>query len=126
MFLFDSMPRTDEVEFLQRLGFTPLNTLGVLSRADGFGRGVLGNRDPLGHAAEHANVLARRLAGQVGTVVPVAGLLAQTSHTGAFTDADARALAALDHWPRWRCRSARHGSGRRCRCHATRCGDCWS
>ncbi|WP_064255598.1 GTPase [Rhodococcus sp. D-6] len=96
VFLFDSMPRTDEVEFLQRLGFTPLNTLGVLSRADGFGRGVLGNRDPLGHAAEHANVLARRLAGQVGTVVPVAGLLAQTSHTGAFTDADARALAALD------------------------------
>ncbi|MBM7458912.1 GTPase [Rhodococcus coprophilus] len=96
VFLFDSMPRTDEVDFLQRLGFTPLNTLGVLSRADGFGRGVLGRRDPLGHAAEHAGVLARRLSGTVGTVVPVAGLLAQTAHTGAFTDADARALAALD------------------------------
>jgi len=95
VFLFDSMPRTDEVEFLQRLGFTPLNTLGVLSRADSFGRGVLGGRDPLTHAADHATVLAPRLSGHVGAVVPVAGLLAQTAHTGAFTDADARALAAL-------------------------------
>lgn len=95
VFLFDSMPRRDEIDFLHRMGFTPLNTLGVLSRADGFGRGVLGRRDPIGHAGEHAAVLAERLRDVVGSVVPVAGLLAQTAHTGAFTDRDARALAAL-------------------------------
>ena len=95
VFLFDSMPRADEISFLQRLGFTPLNTLGVLSRADGFGRGVLGRRDPIGHAVEHAGVLSRRLADVVGAVIPVAGLLAQTAHTGAFTENDARDLAAL-------------------------------
>jgi len=95
VFLFDSMPRSDEIDFLHRVGFTPLNTLGVLSRADGFGRGVLGRRDPIGHATQHAAVLAERLRDVVGSVVPVAGLLAQTAHTGAFTERDARALAAL-------------------------------
>ena len=32
VFLFDSAPRADEISFLKQLGFTPLNTLGVLSR----------------------------------------------------------------------------------------------
>lgn len=95
VFLFDSTPRADEVEFLRQLGFTPLTTLGVLSRADGFGEGALGDRDPLDHAAEHAVTLARRLRGTVMTVLPIAGLLAETSHTGALTEADARALADL-------------------------------
>lgn len=95
VFLFDSTPRADEVDFLRQLGFTPLTTLGVLSRADGFGEGALGARDPLAHAAEHANVLADRLRGTVMTVLPIAGLLAETSHTGALTETDARALAAL-------------------------------
>ncbi|MFC9790200.1 GTPase [Rhodococcus sp. NPDC127528] len=95
VFLFDSTPRADEVDFLRQLGFTPLTTLGVLSRADGFGEGALGNRDPLEHAAEHAVTLAQRLRGTVMTVLPIAGLLAETSHTGALTEADARALADL-------------------------------
>ncbi|MGW6695078.1 GTPase [Rhodococcus sp. NPDC054953] len=95
VFLFDSTPRADEVEFLSQLGFTPLTTLGVLSRADGFGEGALGVRDPLEHAAVHAVKLADQLRGSVMTVLPIAGLLSETSHTGALTEADARALAAL-------------------------------
>lgn len=97
VFLFDSTPRVDEVEFLARLPFTPLNTLGVLSRSDGFGEGALGRIDPLRHAEHHARTLAQRLSDTVATVVPISGLLAQTSHTGALTEADAAALAALRH-----------------------------
>lgn len=96
VFLFDSTPRADEIAFLTQLGFTPLTTLGVLSRADGFGEGALGARDPLEHATEHAATLARQLADTVMTVLPIAGLLAETSHTGALTENDARALSALD------------------------------
>lgn len=95
VFLFDSTPRADEVAFLKQLGFTPLNTLGVLSRADGFGEGALGRRDPLEHAAAHARTLANQLADTVATVIPISGLMAQTSRTGALTEADAAALHAL-------------------------------
>jgi GTPase Era involved in 16S rRNA processing len=95
VFLFDSTPRTDEVEFLKQLGFTPLNTLGVLSRADGFGEGALGQRDPLQHAAAHAGVLARQLADTVATVIPISGLMAQTSRTGSLTETDAHTLTTL-------------------------------
>ncbi|HEY9312658.1 GTPase [Williamsia sp.] len=95
VFLFDSTPRADEVSFLKQLGFTPLNTLGVLSRADGFGEGALGRRDPIEHAATHARVLARQLSDSVATVVPISGLMAQTSRTGALTEADAYAMTTL-------------------------------
>lgn len=95
VFLFDSTPRADEIAFLKQLGFTPLNTLGVLSRADGFGEGALGRRDPIEHAAAHARVLASQLADTVATVVPISGLMAQTSRTGALTEADAYALRGL-------------------------------
>lgn len=98
VFLFDSAPRADEIDFLRRLGFTPLNTLGVLSRADGFGEGALGVKDPLEHAAEHSHRLAADLADTVMTVVPVAGLLAETTHTGALTEQDARHLTELAHY----------------------------
>jgi hypothetical protein len=95
VFLFDGAPRADEIDFLRHLGFTPLTTLGVLSRADGFGEGALGARDPLSHADQHAARLAGQLADTVMTVVPIAGLLAETSHTGSLTETDARALHAL-------------------------------
>ena len=95
VFLFDATPRADEVSFLKDLGFTSLNTLGVLSRADSFGEGPLGERDPLEHAIEHAKTLAHKLRHSVYTVLPVAGLLAETSHTGAITEADARILSSL-------------------------------
>ncbi|MEV0946874.1 GTPase [Rhodococcus sp. NPDC049939] len=95
VFLFDSTPRADEVAFLKELGFTPLNTLGVLSRADGFAEGALGQRDPIEYAHQHARTLAARLADTVMTVVPISGLMAETSHTGALTEADARTLTEL-------------------------------
>lgn len=95
VFLFDSAPRADEIEFLRQLGFTPLNTLGVLSRADSFGEGALGQRNPIEHAHAHSQKLAQRLAQSVATVVPVAGLLAESSHTGQVTEADAIALHTL-------------------------------
>ena len=85
VFLFDATPRMDEVKFIKDLGFTSLNTLGVLSRADSFGEGALGERDPLEHARQHADTLAAKLSGSVLTVIPVAGLLAETSHTGVIT-----------------------------------------
>lgn len=95
VFLFDSVPRADEVDFLRRLGFTPLNTLGVLSRADSFGEGAFGVRSPLEHAGAHAAALSAQLSGTVAAVIPVAGLIGETSHTGALTEADARAAASL-------------------------------
>ena len=95
VFLFDAEPRADEIEFLQSLPFTPLNMLGVLSRADAFGQGALGRRDPLEHATEHASRLAGRLNRLVSAVVPISGLMAQTSHTGMLTEQMAAQLAQL-------------------------------
>jgi hypothetical protein len=99
VFLFDAAPRIDEIEFLSQLPFTPLNMLGVLSRADSFGEGALGRRDPLGHAAEHAVRMARQLSATVSTVVPISGLMAQTSHTGMLTEHHAAALGRLRGMP---------------------------
>lgn len=96
VFLFDAEPRADEVEFLSSLPFTPLNMVGVLSRADAFGLGALGPRDPIAHAAEHSQRLAGRLSNLVSTVVPISGLMAQTSHTGKLTEHHAAALARLE------------------------------
>lgn len=95
IFLFDTTPRKDELEFLSRLGFGSLNTLGVLSRADSFDEGALGSRDPIDAAAEHAELMAQQLEGYVHTVVPVAGLLAETALTGAVTETFARQVALL-------------------------------
>lgn len=95
VFLFDSTPHADEIDFLSRLGFTPLNTVGVLSRADGFGEGAFGRRDPIGHAHEHAGVLAHRLHGRVGRVLPISGLLAESCRTGRVTNSLARSLRQL-------------------------------
>ncbi|WAC57051.1 GTPase [Gordonia sp. SL306] len=95
VFLFDAAPRSDEIDFLSQLPFTPLNMLGVLSRADSFGEGALGRVDPLSHAARHATRMADRLSDTVSAVVPISGLMAQTSHTGMLTEQLAGALARL-------------------------------
>lgn len=95
VFLFDAVPRRDEVEFIRDLGFTPLNTLGVLSRADSFGAGALGELDPVTEAARYARQLERELSRYVGRVLPVSGLLAQTAATGAITETRTRSIAAV-------------------------------
>ena len=96
IFLFDSVPRKDEVEFLHQLGFTPLNTLGVLSRADSFGQGALGESDPLEHAAAYSQHMIDILGDYFAAVMPVAGLLAETAYTGRVSESLARRLAGLD------------------------------
>lgn len=93
IFLFDSAPRTDEVDFLRDLGFTPLNTLGVLSRADSFGEGALGILDPIEEAARHAEKLQREVSTYVGRVMPVSALLAETAATGALSESVTRDIA---------------------------------
>lgn len=95
VFLSDSAPRDDERSFLADLGMTPLTTVGVLSRADSFGAGAFGPRDPLEHARVHATDIAAQLAGSVSTVLPLSGLLAESALTGRVTADTARQLARL-------------------------------
>ncbi len=94
VFLFDAAPRADEIEFLNRLPFTPLTTLGVLSRADSFGEGAWGRRiRSITHDSTRCGWA--RLGDVVSEVVPVSGLMAQTSHTGLLTERHAASLARL-------------------------------
>lgn len=95
VFVFESLPRAHEREFVSRLGFTPLNVVGVLARADGFGEGAMGERDPLEHAREYAVTLSTRMEDLVSTVVPVAGILAESARTGRVSEQVARRLARL-------------------------------
>jgi len=95
IFLFDATPRADEVQFLHDLGFSAVNTIGVLAKADTLGEGAFGDIDPIEEAQKQSDAIAASLAAGLLTVQPVAGLLAQTAHTGQFTEADADALAAL-------------------------------
>ncbi|MFD5868609.1 dynamin family protein [Corynebacterium sp. NPDC060344] len=95
VFLFDSSPRTDEREFVGKLGFTPLNTVGVLARADSFGEGAFGRRDPIEHAQRYCGVLRGRLGSLMAEVVPVSGLMAESAATGRVTEPVARAVAEL-------------------------------
>lgn len=97
VFLSDSAPREDERRFLTELGMTPMTTVGVLSRADSFGAGAFGRRDPLAHAREHAGAIAEQLAGAVSGVVPLSGFLAESALTGRVTGDVARRLAVLAH-----------------------------
>jgi hypothetical protein len=73
-------------------GISPVSTIGVLSRIDELGEGT-GDPWPV------ARRLAIRYSGQLITllsgVVPVAGLLAETSLGGSFTNADMRPLRLL-------------------------------
>lgn len=90
VFLFDAVPREDEMEFIRQLGLPPLNVVGVLSRADTFEEGALGEADPMVAAGAYAARLEYQLASSVSTVIPVSGLLAQTASTGAVTEDFAR------------------------------------
>ncbi|MGP6174413.1 dynamin family protein [Corynebacterium sp. A21] len=95
VFLADSAPREDERTFLSQLGMTPLTMIGVLSRADSFGEGAFGQRDPIAHAQEHSGRILRDLGGAVSTVLPLSGLLAESALTGRVTNEVARSLAQL-------------------------------
>ncbi|WP_333618886.1 dynamin family protein [Dietzia sp.] len=96
VFVFESLPRANEWDFVARLGFTPLNIVGVLARSDAFGEGAMGERDAIEHAREYAGKLDSRMDGLVSTVIPVAGLLAEASRTGRVSEHVARQLARID------------------------------
>ncbi|WP_020106510.1 dynamin family protein [Nocardia sp. 348MFTsu5.1] len=95
IFLFDATPRSDEVQFLHDLGFSSVNTIGVLAKADTLGEGAFGDSDPIEEAQKQSEAIAASMSAGLLTVQPVAGLLAQTAQTGQFTESDADALAAL-------------------------------
>ena len=69
------------------------NAVGVISKVD---RLAPSGEDPWPPAHDAARRAAADLALTVGHVAPVAGLIAATATTGQLTEADARALAALD------------------------------
>lgn len=93
VFVFESLPRAYERDFVQQLGFTPLNTIGVLARADSFGEGAMGRLDPVDAAADYSRTLAGRMEDLVANVVPSCGLLAEAAATGVVTEELASRLA---------------------------------
>lgn len=97
LFLFRGTGHADEAGFLDefreagsRFAGRGLNALGVLARAD-----ETPGDEPLAAAQRAADELARARRGEVGTVVPVAALLASAVRAGRVDDAFARAVAAL-------------------------------
>lgn len=66
---------------------SPVNALGILSKADQVGEWAVAER----LAADQAGALRR----QVWDVLPVVGLVAEATETGHFTEADAEALRGL-------------------------------
>lgn len=95
VFLSDSAPREDEKLFLSQLGMTPLTSIGLLSRADSFGAGAFGHRDPLDYAREHAQAIAGELRNSVSQVLPLSGFMAESALVGRVTGDVARTLATL-------------------------------
>lgn len=100
VYLSDSAPRDDERAFLSQLGMTPLTSIGVLSRADSFGEGAFGERDPLDYAAEHAEDISAQLGNSVSKVLPLSGFMAESALVGRVTGEVARTLAQLAHLDR--------------------------
>jgi len=103
LFLFRETERSDEIEFLRdlqasfgELGASAVNTIGLLSHADLFGSGPFSGEDPFVIAAQRGRQLATDRAGELGEVIPVAALLAESARTGRLREADARQLAALN------------------------------
>jgi hypothetical protein len=67
----------------------------VLSHADTFGAGPWGDEDPMAAAASFAEVIAAHRAGELATVIPVSGLMAEAATTGRVTEETTRGLARL-------------------------------
>jgi hypothetical protein len=67
------------------------SSVAVLTKVDRLDRSA----DPMRAALPIAERMADELKGVVSAVVPVMGLLAETSHAAVFTEADARSLVAI-------------------------------
>lgn len=99
VFLIGHGARQDDADALEAFGSlfagteaSPATAVAVLSRADQIGGG---EKDPLALAERIATRQADALRSVASTVVPVAGLLAETAGTQALEERDMRALEAL-------------------------------
>jgi hypothetical protein len=100
VFLFNQVVMEDEMQALQLFktsttsesGQSAQNAVGVLSKADQLGDG---SSDPWGVALELADRYADKFRDDVATVVPVVGLVAETSETAGLTESDATSIAVL-------------------------------
>ncbi|GAA1739731.1 dynamin family protein [Aeromicrobium alkaliterrae] len=100
LFLFRQEQREDEADFLKQfraasgeMNGSAVNAVGVLSQADLLADAA--GDDPMRPARDQARRLATSRIGEVGDVVPVSGLLAETSRTGRLRERDVVDLATL-------------------------------
>jgi len=100
VFLFSQAVMQDQLETLQLFRGSSgsesqrsaANAVGVLSKADQLGDGT---RDSWHLALELASNYAGKFREEVATVVPVIGLIAETSETASLTETDVNGLAGL-------------------------------
>jgi hypothetical protein len=99
VFLFNHVVMDDERKALELLAArseaepgSAANTVGLLSKADKLGDG---EHDPWNLALELATRFSERFTGEVSTVVPVIGLMAETSEAAILTELDVKHLATL-------------------------------
>ncbi len=98
IYVFTQSVREDDVEALEafrsisaRLSSNPINSLGLFNKVDKLG----GGGDPWPVAGPLAETQAQALRRQVADVVPVVGLLAETTEAGRLTAADCESLRQL-------------------------------
>ncbi|CAG7845025.1 Isoniazid-induced protein IniC [Pseudoclavibacter triregionum] len=102
LYVFHNVPYLDDVSFLQEWGAvtdkpgeSAASAIGILSHADQVGGSPWGADDPIELARKQARDIAKLHGAQLGTVVPVAGRMAEAAETGLIRERDARSLASL-------------------------------
>ncbi len=110
VFVFRQEQREDEAAFLKQfraasgeMNGSAVNAIGVLSQADLLADA--GADDPMAPARDHAARLAATRVAEVGDVLPVSGLLAETVRTGRLRERDVVDVAALVDVPSVRLRT---------------------
>jgi hypothetical protein len=103
IYVFTQSVRDDDMQALEafrsmsaRLASSPINSLGVFNKVDKL---VTGTADPWPVAGPLAADQTKVLRRVVSDVVPVVGLLAETTEAGRLTAADCEALRALAQLP---------------------------
>lgn len=102
LYVFHNVPYLDDVSFLRewatvtdKPGESAASAIGILSHADQVGGSPWGDDDPIELAKKQATGIAKLHGAQLGTVIPVAGLMAASAATGLIRERDARTLAKL-------------------------------
>ena len=102
VYVFRDMPLRDDMEFLREWGSvtdTPgqaaARAIGVLSHADNFGGSPWGGDDPIVLARRRAEEFASQHGAHLGSVVALAGNMAEAARAGRVREDDAGMLAQL-------------------------------